>query len=240
MPAPARTTVSRHGRGRAGRLTFTGAVLVMAILSGAGPTTTPARAAAITPTTPPLQVVLAGPTVQVKVNLVSGSTIAATGLHVSVVQGPGVVLWAGGASPDLVATGTLGTAALTVGAQTWSVIDAGNGRVSSLPVLVLRQSRLTSTTLTAAGHGKAIISVGLQHYDAASGRWAASKLSPVQVLVWRAGRWTPVVTLTTDAATGRATGTLSLPSGRQQVRVQRPEGATVTAVTSATIPVTLR
>jgi hypothetical protein len=204
------------------------AVLPVAATPAAATVTVTASTAA------PVRVVISGAQVEVSVGVVSGTSIATSPVHVVVLQGTGVSLWAGGSSPQLVIHGSLPSRGLALGAQTWTAIDAGDKRAVTVPVLVLRQSRFASVTYTPTTAGQVRVTLRLQHFDPAFGRWAGSRYSPVQVQTWRSGRWAILATLSTDA-TGAATGIVRVPAGGQALRLQRPEGVTVTGLTSAPV-----
>ncbi|HET9654811.1 MAG TPA: hypothetical protein VFP72_05625 [Kineosporiaceae bacterium] len=217
------------------------ALAAAAVATGlAGTAVLPAQASVSATTTGTVRVVISGPTVDVVVPLVSGAPIASSGVHVVVLQGPGVALWSGAATPQLVVRGTVSARSLTLGSQTWTAVDAGDSQSVNLPVLVLRQSRVTGSTFTSPARGQVSAVVKLQHFDPALGRWAPSKRSPAVIQGLRGGRWVNLTTLTTDPVTGTAAGTFPMASGPQQVRVVRPEGATVTGLISAPLSIRVR
>jgi hypothetical protein len=207
-------------------------------LAGAG--ALPARATVSRAAAGTLRVVIAGPSVDVSVPVLSSTSIGTSGVHVVVVQGPGVSLWSGAATGQFVVRGTVAARGLTPGAQNWTVVDAGDARSVRLPVLVLRQSRLIGPTFTSTARGQVTAALWLQHIDQVLGRWAPSKRSPALVQLWRAGHWVTLTTLTTDAVAGAAGGTFPVPSGSQKLRVLRPEGANVTGVVSGVVTLRVR
>ena len=190
----------------------------------------PAAALAIATTPGPVRVILSGRTASVRLTVVSTASVPGSpGTHDVALIGPGIVAVGSSSTPLVTAWTTVPAVRLVPGTWTGRLLDSDG---SSRPVVlqVLRQSRVTTWAATAEGHGQVIVVVVLQHYDTARG-WTGSKGSPVQVEYLAAGRWSAAGNLTTDA-TGTGVGHVRIPAGVRQVRVERPQGATVTGTTS--------
>ena len=110
------------------------------------------------------------------------------------------------------------------------------------PPRVLRPSRVLTPLCVSTGipagavTGVVVCALRIEHRDIKTHRWIPSQLAPARVEVLAAGRWTPIVTWTTDT-TGAARGTVTLPWGIYMLRVVRPAGDTVTAATAAAVRV---
>jgi hypothetical protein len=165
--------------------------------------------ATVTPVRPPARVILSGPTTQVTIPVISTARIGGSRVHVISILGGGVALDAGLVedTPTEVrhgvvvgeVTGRVPAAGFTPGRQTWQAMDVGDGRVTRVPVLVLRAARLSPTTAVVAAPGWVRLSGGSSSYNPARGAYGPSVGVPVQVQQRTPSGWVTRSTVTTDS-----------------------------------------
>lgn len=219
----------KRGRHLASTLAFLAAA---AVVLGIAPGGAPAAQAAVIPVTRPIVVTASGPTARVAVDVVSTAPMFRSGGHGVIVRAGGATLYGTAASsapgPQLVrVSGVVSSAVLTPGTTTATVTDIGDYRSTTVPITVLRQSRVAIDQVTPLPGG-VLVTGRAMHYDLPTGVYRGDLVSPVQVQQWVAGgRWMTVQTVTTVGSDG-SVAALVPGAGRMVVRLVRPAGATVT------------
>lgn len=200
--------------------------------------------AAVIPVTPrSITLTVAGPTARIDLDVVSTAPETFDGGHGVLLTDGRLQVWGTGAGGNeggaaLVHVGaTVRSSLLTPGTTTARLTDIGDGRSISIPVTVLRQSRVTAASISGFPGGF-VVTGKASHYDLGTGAYRGDLASTVQVQVFKAGRWTTVANAPT-AADGSVAAAVPSAPGRFSVRLVRLAGANVTGGTSAIRMVTV-
>lgn len=131
----------------------------------------------------------------------------------------------------LTVTGRLDARRITPGLNQVRVLDDVDGDGQTIVLDLRRRSRLAITRADFLANGQVVLSVQTRHYDPKTGRYVASRFSPVRLQEKVGKRWVAVGSLTTDRA-GAGVALVSAGPGPHVYRARRPDGATVMAATS--------
>jgi hypothetical protein len=134
----------------------------------------------------------------------------------------------------LTVTGRLETQRISPGLNRLQVLDDVDGRGRSILIDLRRRSRVAITRTDVLPDGRVSLAVRVRHYDTQTGKFAASRLSPVQVQERVAGKWVTLATVTSDRA-GLGHTVLTATQGTHRYRAVRPAGVTVTSATSKSV-----
>lgn len=213
-----------------------GALAVASAVLGVTPGGAPVAQAAVLPVTRPIVVTVSGPSARVDATMVSTSAMTADGGHGVVLQAGRVFLQGtGGKSrgPALVrVVGQVASSLLTPGTTPARVVDIGDGVGATAPFTVLRQSRVTITSVTGVAGGVRVTGTSA-HYDIPTRAYRGDLLSTVLVQRWTGATWVTVTTAATTGPEGAVAAVVPAPAGIVYVRLVRPVGATVTGAPSA-------
>jgi hypothetical protein len=219
-----------------GAAVITLAVAGLVFLPGATPHAAAMEAPQPDPTPVTLRVVLAGPVVTVRVPVSPRTYTAGFGWCASVWSRQGFAGRACSPYPSFTVVARLDARYVPVGRSTVQVTDDGDP-LGTFPVAVTLDARRASKfglgTWTDEGNGQVYISAPVRMYSPVAGRYVPQSAAPVRVQELVAGRWVTVATLVTNRY-GIAGGYVTTGGGVFRMRVQRPQGATVTAVTGTT------
>ena len=229
---------------RRGRLAATwrviGGGLAVGALAVALLAPAPHADATVIPLTRPVVLVVSGPTTRLDDDVVSTAPTTRDGGHiVTLTDGPLTVLGVAGPTPLVHLGAAVASRQLTPGTTTATLTDVGDGTTTTIPITVLRQSRITASVQLVPGGGMLILG-NARHYDATTGSYRGDLASPVAVQVFESGRWATAITATTVGADGAVAQLLTAPAGTWSIRLVRPAGATVTGATSGTTTLTVR
>ena len=207
-----------------------------AVAAGALVGVAPAADAAVVPVSSSARIVISGPTARVQVTAWSTAPETGDGGHALAVSVAGTTLWGASTVPDMApelvtVTGTVRSAALTPGTSKVLVTDIGDGKWTTVPVTVVRQSAVKASTVVYPG-GVLVMGTA-KHYDPRTGGYTGDVASPVQVQEWTSGKWVTVQTVTTAGPDGAVAAMIPVPFGPALLRLVRPAGTTVTGAVSA-------
>ena len=134
----------------------------------------------------------------------------------------------------LVVTASLDATRIVPGLNQIQVQDDADGNIRTLQVDLRRRSRVTLTEGESRTDGQVALVVKVSHYDPKLGRFAPSRLSPVQIQEKIDDAWVPIAQVTTRSS-GLAGVLLKASHGAHDYRAVRPDGATVLAARSKTL-----
>lgn len=197
----------------------------------------PVAEARVTEVVPIIKVVVGGPVATYRTPVRTNTTLYDTHYASTWIQYPGGrQLFSGEGRSRAATVPVLGEVQSDFMNNVWGLtdgvaVDDVDGRSTAVVFDVRRRTKV-GLTASVLGGSTVLLGARVTHYDAVTGRYINSRLSPVRLQELIGGKWVTVKNVKTDTA-GRASG-LVVPAtaGSHRFRALRPNGATVWSAAS--------